>query len=145
MSSAPAGNQWYFNGAAIPGATAQSYTPMQSGAYTCIVTVNGCSSAVSNQIMVVMTGIQDLIKELTVSVYPNPNDGRFTLQVNAPEQGSVDLSVVNALGLKVYEIKGMNIFRDHKEMIDLGNVPAGIYWITLTNKNSQVTRKVIVR
>ena len=44
-SSSSTGNQWYFNGVLINGATSQTYTAMSSGAYTVLVTnSSGCSS-----------------------------------------------------------------------------------------------------
>jgi hypothetical protein len=42
-SSAANGNQWYYNGIAIAGATAQTYTATQNGVYYVIVTNNGSS------------------------------------------------------------------------------------------------------
>lgn len=44
-SSAASGNQWYFNGNAISGATVQTYTAVSSGSYGVVVTNSfGCSS-----------------------------------------------------------------------------------------------------
>jgi hypothetical protein len=145
LSSSTTGNQWYLDGTAIPGATGQSYTPMQSGTYTCIVTLSGCSSAVSNPISVVMTGVRDLSNTLPVLLYPNPNNGRFTLQIDGVESQEVDLSVVNALGVTIFERQGVAVSENYKEVIDLSSSPAGIYWVKLTNKYSRVVKKVIIR
>ncbi|MGE5715357.1 MAG: hypothetical protein ACM369_01805, partial [Acidobacteriota bacterium] len=46
-SSSPTGNQWYVNGNAIGGATAQQYSATASGSYTVTVTASGCTSAPS--------------------------------------------------------------------------------------------------
>jgi len=46
-SSSASGNQWFFNGTPINGATNQQYLANSSGNYTVKVTANGCSSAVS--------------------------------------------------------------------------------------------------
>ncbi len=44
-TAAAAGYQWYLNGQAIPGATAQSWTPLVNGNYSVAITdANGCSS-----------------------------------------------------------------------------------------------------
>src|ERR1035437_911850 len=44
-SSATTGNQWYFNGVLISGATSQTYTATSSGSYTVVVTKSfGCST-----------------------------------------------------------------------------------------------------
>src|SRR5205085_3910810 len=46
-SSSATGNQWFLNGNAINGATANTYSATASGNYTVIVTSNGCASAAS--------------------------------------------------------------------------------------------------
>ncbi|OOV29327.1 hypothetical protein BXU11_05270 [Flavobacterium sp. LM5] len=51
-SSATTGNQWYKNGAPIAGETANVYTATDSGSYTVISTINGCSSIVSGAVVV---------------------------------------------------------------------------------------------
>ncbi|WP_133943362.1 hypothetical protein [Epilithonimonas xixisoli] len=56
-SSVTAGNQWYQNGTAISGATAQTYTTSTPGTYTVIVTSAGCSSSPSaNQVITAPSG-----------------------------------------------------------------------------------------
>jgi len=48
-STAPAGNQWFLNGVAIPGATGQFLTATQTGSYTVQVILNsGCPSPMSD-------------------------------------------------------------------------------------------------
>ncbi len=58
-SSAASGNQWYKDGAAIGGATNQTYSASQSGSYTVKVTAAGCSSAssASNAIIITVSSI----------------------------------------------------------------------------------------
>ncbi len=41
--------QWYLNGNIIPGATSSSYSPTQSGYYTCSVTMGSCAPLVTTQ------------------------------------------------------------------------------------------------
>jgi hypothetical protein len=48
-STAPAGNQWFLDGVAIPGASGQFFTATQAGNYTVQVTLNsGCPSPMSD-------------------------------------------------------------------------------------------------
>jgi len=55
-SSAPTGNQWYYNGTLIVAATSQTYVATQSGEYWDIVTINGCASDTSNNLNVIIIG-----------------------------------------------------------------------------------------
>jgi len=51
-SSAASGNQWYKDGVAIAGATAQTYSATDTGAYTVITTLSTCTSDESNPTVV---------------------------------------------------------------------------------------------
>jgi hypothetical protein len=145
MSNATAGNQWYFEGTAISGATGQTYIPMQSGNYTCIVTLNGCSSAVSNEIYVVMTGMENLSDDRTVTLYPNPSNGQFTIRIHTVKQEKYDLKVTNNLGLSVYEQKDVTGNGSKEQNLDLRSVPAGVYWVVFRNDNANIIKKIIIR
>ncbi|MCX6251866.1 MAG: T9SS type A sorting domain-containing protein [Bacteroidetes bacterium] len=143
-SDAPSGNQWYFEGALIPGATAQTYTPLQTGHYTDIVTINGCNSPVSNDIYFLMTGIEPLFYGSNVSVYPNPGDGLFTLIISTKEQVTLDLSVVNNLGVTIYEKKDINIKGAQSNALDLRSQPDGVYSVILKNNNIHILKKIVI-
>lgn len=143
-SDAPLGNQWYLDGTLIPGATAQTLTPSQTGHYTDIVTLNVCSSALSNDIYFVMTGIGGSGNSSSVSVYPNPGDGLFNVIISVKEPQSFNLNVINNLGVTIYEEKDMKIKDTHKMTLDLRSYPEGDYTLLLKNNRNQITRKLVL-
>jgi len=142
-SDAPAGNQWYKDGTPIAGATSQTYTATQSGEYWDVVTLNNCSSEPSNHIFIVITGINEL-QTGTISVYPNPNDGHFTIKILSLKQKSFNISVINNNGLKIMEIKDVVADGTIEKNIDLRPVPSGIYSIVIRNSESIVVKKILV-
>ncbi|MCX6251865.1 MAG: T9SS type A sorting domain-containing protein [Bacteroidetes bacterium] len=145
ISDAPAGNQWYLDGVLIPGATSQYYIPTQSGHYTDIVTINGCISAESNEIYVIFEdGIESHGNGYTVSVYPNPGKGLFTLAISTNEQIKFDLSVVNCLGVTIYQQKGLSIQGNGSKSLDLQSYPDGVYSIVLQNNNNHILKKIVI-
>jgi hypothetical protein len=143
-SSAPAGNQWYLEGTAIYGATGQTYIPEQSGNYTCIVTLNGCSSSVSNEINVVMTGIPAAGIETAASIFPNPGDGLFTMQLRTSQQETFNIKVFNNLGVMISELDGIEVNGTVEKVIDLRPVAKGIYTVVIRSSNAQILKKVVV-
>jgi hypothetical protein len=142
-SDAPAGNQWYLDGTLIPGATNQSYVAAANGIYTDIVTLNGCSSALSNQIQVIVIGINPN-QGPEISVYPVPNDGKFTISITSASTESFTLSVINNLGVEVYLQKDVAVAGTVDKLIDLRPVPSGIYTLIIRNSQNQVIRKILV-
>jgi hypothetical protein len=142
-SDAPLGNQWYFEGTLIPGATDQTYIATQIGFYWDVVTLNGCSSAASNQIQVTEIGINTL-QGTGISVYPVPNDGKFTLSITSASKESLTLSVLNNLGVEIYLQKDVTVTGTVEKVIDLRPVPPGIYSVIIRNSENQVIRKIVV-
>jgi hypothetical protein len=143
-SSAATGNQWYLNGAAIPGATSQTYEVTQSGSYYVIVTINGCSSAQSNVITIVMPGV-DQPTGGALSVYPVPNDGRFTVTCTWIADETLSLEVYNSLGVKIHSSTVNTVQGKAEKVVDLRPVPDGVYTVVLKTEDNRVIRKILVR
>ena len=144
-SSSPAGNQWYYEGTAIAGATGRTYmVTSNTGYYWCKVTLLGCTSPVSNKVWVVVTGGQEL-QSADFRVYPVPCDGRFTVSVSTPVQETFTIMVYNQLGEKRYESGEVMVNGTIEKQIDLRPVPCGIYSVVLLNSQYRVVKKVLVR
>jgi hypothetical protein len=142
-SNAAAGNQWYFEGAPISGATGQDYIAEQTGEYWCIVTLNGCSSGQSNHIIVTMTGTGTL-QSAEISLFPVPNDGRFTVSITSPVQEIFTIQVFNNLSVMITEINGIEVNGKAEKVIDLRPVTAGIYTAIIRSDHSRIVKKVLV-
>jgi hypothetical protein len=142
-SNAANGNQWYRNDVAITGATAQTYTIIQDGTYTDIVTLNDCSSDVSNSVVINFTGIGDATAEV-VSVYPNPNKGAFWLTINSNVATVYDMQVLNSLGAIVHQESNLEVSGPYNHYFNLEGLSAGVYSIVLRSDNNQIIRKIVV-
>jgi photosystem II stability/assembly factor-like uncharacterized protein len=142
-SDAPAGNHWYYNGLAIPGATGQEYTASQSGWYWDVVTQNGCSSDTSNNIYLLMAGTQER-SGAGIIISPVPNDGRFSVTVSGAGESNYSLTVYSNLGMKVYEDCLILVNGTGSKMIDLHSFPSGLYFIELENNAGRMVRKMII-
>jgi hypothetical protein len=142
-SSAPTGNQWYFEGTLIVGATAQTYIATQDGYYWTIVTINGCSSDSSNHKLVIITGV-DSHSSSAINIYPVPNDGQFNVSITTVSSESFSISVYNSLGVKIYEETKVDVNGSLQKKIDLRPVPNGVYTVIFENSQNQVVKKIIV-
>jgi hypothetical protein len=143
-SDAATGNQWFKDNTAVPGATSQTYAPTATGHYTAVVTVDGCASDPSNDIYIVMTGIDGNGQTGSLSVYPNPSNGMFTLNIFTKELQVLDMTVTNSLGVAVLELKDIRVQGSVTKMIDLQNAPNGVYSILLSNSNTHILKKIVI-
>ncbi|MBK6964651.1 MAG: T9SS type A sorting domain-containing protein [Bacteroidales bacterium] len=142
-SSATNGNQWYLNGQPIEGASGQSYEVTQNGDYTCIVTVDDCSSDVSNVITVQTVGVE--VNPLAcISIFPIPSNGEFTLSVVAPAGTRYTASVINNLGKIVYQTESFAVSGKYTRSFSLGHLTDGIYTVIVKNEKSQYVKKIVI-
>jgi trimeric autotransporter adhesin len=142
-SSAPEGNQWYFNGTMIEGATGQDYQAEEEGSYWTVVTLEGCVSDESNQVEVIFVGINDPDGK-GFSIYPVPNDGNFVATMVAQGEETFSIMVYNDLGIKMYEQRDIRVKGKVQHAINLDNPATGIYTVIFVGKNQTVIRKILV-
>jgi hypothetical protein len=82
--------------------------------------------------------VNQISEELSVSVFPNPGNGKFTLTLSS-EKGTVE--IYNLLGKQVYHSEIIN----QNAEIDLSGEPKGIYVAKLYAGRKVLTEKIIIR
>jgi len=85
-----------------------------------------------------ITGVDENTANNGVSIFPNPNNGIFSLEVNASD---ATVKVMNTQGQIILT---KNILKNNAK-IDLSNNAKGIYFITVTSENGVSTHKVSVQ
>ncbi|MDO7875654.1 FG-GAP-like repeat-containing protein [Hymenobacter sp. ASUV-10] len=142
-SSAPAGNQWYLGGVAIPGATGATYVvpgPAGNGNYTLVVTsATGCASAASAPVAVVITGTAAASRGTMLELFPNPATSTFTVRLAAGHAASGGV-LYNALGQSVRTLPAFTTSLS----VDVQALPTGVYVLRLDCNGQQLTRRVVV-
>ncbi len=140
------GNQWYYNGQPISGANGQSLAIEEKGNYSVEHTnVNGCTS-MSEVMEVVSVSIDE--KEIGLElfhVYPNPNEGHFTIEIQSSKKEDIILKIVNILGQTVEEHILNDLYGKRVLKSDLSKLDKGIYIINLYQGDNVISRKVMVQ
>ncbi|MCW3077106.1 MAG: type sorting protein [Bacteroidetes bacterium] len=72
------------------------------------------------------------------TIFPNPNNGVFTLSLNS--KSLKDIYIYDVTGKVVYENKGVN---DNEIIIDLNDYSKGIFIVRITDGKTSITKKVI--
>jgi hypothetical protein len=118
-----------------------SFTISESTTYTLMATdINGCSNtATVTQFVETCTGFdaQQLKDTWGLSIYPNPNNGVFTIKSVL----SIDLTIVNVLGQRVGTLQ---LNDQNGKEVTVGNLTNGIYFIIGETNGIKVNMKIIV-
>jgi hypothetical protein len=112
---------------------------------------SGCRSLLSTVLSVnavncpdtLVAGI-DTIPSAGFSIFPNPNDGRFTALIQCECKDNCSLDVFNMMGVKVFEISSLNFESRMEVPIDLQNLPDGIYIVIFQTSDQYIVRKIVI-
>lgn len=143
--------QWKRNGADVVGATGSTWAANTLNDYDSIsveVFSNykcpSPASAHSNGIIVkVLTGVDDIEQANDLKLYPNPNNGKFTLEAEMPGNQEATISIVNATGMQVYQSKASPVgYIIHKDIN--ADLAPGVYMLNINTVDAQTTLRFVV-
>jgi uncharacterized repeat protein (TIGR02059 family) len=79
-----------------------------------------------------------------INLYPNPNDGRFSIGLSVPlETGDNMVYVINSTGKTVYQ--GTWSIEEYSRQFDLNQLDSGIYILIIKGQSTLLTKKFIKR
>lgn len=81
---------------------------------------------------------------LTMSIFPNPNSGLFTLRISDPTPGRSILRVIDLTGriCMEQELNSNEMVAEHK--LILNSLKSGVYFLTVISERSAATEKLVV-
>jgi hypothetical protein len=120
---------------AVAGATGQTFTPTASGNYAVVVTSGACEDTSGCHNVVVVGLAQDVWA--TLSIFPNPAQSQVTI---TGLTGSNTIIVVNALG----QVVSQHTSAGATQLLDVSQLPAGVYTLRVLNDAGATTRKLVV-
>ncbi len=126
--------QWYKDGQAIENATNNKYEVAASGTYSVEVTKGACSSFSTARTFVI-TGLDDVLYDLGLNIYPNP----VTDRLNLTNYKSVNYTV------SLYDSRGKRVLDNEDLVIDNGNsyfntsnLLSGVYILNIELEDSKI-------
>ncbi|HPE56944.1 MAG TPA: T9SS type A sorting domain-containing protein [Bacteroidales bacterium] len=108
--------------------------------------VNFCTNTATDLLTVTQfTGYENIAEKSGVHVYPNPSEGMFTLRLNQLDEQEVNLVVYNALSDVVYIKEGLLLTEQHRSVINLSELPKGVYYLKISGKNLDSVQKLVIQ
>jgi len=138
QSSVANSYQWYQNGNLLGGATSQQLTLTSNGNYSVkIDSTNGCNNT-SDPFAALAVGIAEVLKSNGIQVYPNPNNGVFTINFNG---------LTGEKQISIYDLQGklLNSYSTSENKFDISCAFAkGIYFLHCETSEGMVNKKIVV-
>jgi hypothetical protein len=103
-------------------------TAAQAGNWVLTVTdANGCVASQTIQI----TGVNDVEYNYSISMYPNPNNGQFVLNMQGLTGEKLSYAIIDNTGRIIMSHDLGNVHAERRETVDMAGAAAGIYQVRL--------------
>lgn len=132
-SNYPVGNQWYETVAGpILNDTNQNFTPLVTGTYYSIVSIDTCHSDTSNKITVIGTSVPSISSSANILLYPNPATEFIAFEVDNLKGKNVEAIITNAIGETIL----LQSNTTGSGRINIQSLATGIYMLVLRSEQS---------
>lgn len=98
-----------------------------------LLTSNGCTPPNS---------INDIELDNSITIFPNPNKGEFTISLDLQELSSVNITIIDVLGQTV--AKNMEVLSKSNSKVTVTNLSPGSYFVKITTENKTAAKKIVV-
>ncbi|WP_421919000.1 hemoblobin-interacting domain-containing protein [Marinifilum sp.] len=102
-----------------------------------------CPDSQISQQVFITTGIEDLVAEKGIVVYPNPNRGEFFVELFASNDDGL-LRIFNSSGRIVLSEEVQHSFKAERLKFDLRNLPGGIYFLSIQYPDKVIRTKLVI-
>ncbi|MCW3127921.1 MAG: C-terminal target protein [Bacteroidetes bacterium] len=140
--------EWYFNGTLITGQNGGTIPSLGPGVYKAVIYPVGFPqcSLTSADVTVTNVGITEAAEDIyDLSVFPNPNNGSFTLRANVITLGDVSVKIIDMLGRDVYQKTLTNQNGEVVQNIDISGLAKDVYTVQVSSSMGQATKRVVVK
>jgi PKD repeat protein len=143
---------WSFEGGTPNTSTDQNpsgITYNVAGKYTVSLTVTnlqGSNTLTRDSLITVIShvGVAEH-NGIGINIFPNPSNGKFSFDLTSSGSSTVNISILNSIGITVYTETGVNINGRYSKTIDMLKMPVGIYYIKVQGESGVAIKKIIIQ
>jgi hypothetical protein len=144
LSGSPSGGT--FSGIGVSG---NMFSPSVAGVGPHTITynytdANGCSASIDAVITVsACVGVDEPFVAAGMNVFPNPNNGSFTLTINNADYTEISMELITIDGRVIYSDMASNVKGVYVKQLDLGTHANGIYFLRVTANGQSYMQKIV--
>jgi PKD repeat protein len=98
-----------------------------------------CIDVHCEKVLIDLVGIEGIVNNDMISVYPNPSNGEFNISVNNPKS-DLEINIVNLIGETVTSVEVNNIKSVYN--VDMSNFSNGVYFVQVSNGEFTAVKKI---
>jgi hypothetical protein len=115
----------------IPNANGAYFIPTMSGSYAVIIDTTLCPDT-SACMPLTVTEILE-ISSIEITLFPNPNDGRFSIEIPQEVQTDINVTIVDGHGKIVWQ---SSLVGNSKSNLDLSELSNGVYRLHIFDESN---------
>lgn len=105
---------------------------------------NSHDAEVEDYTINVLTSLSvDEFEMSSLSIFPNPNNGEFTVKLNSTNSNQVNIQVFDIRGRSIFD-NTYNHTGEFRQTINLSNAQSGMYLLNINDGSKTVIKKIIV-
>lgn len=145
-SGSPSSWSWDFADGNTDTTQNPSHTYTANGNYFVkLIVTNACGTdSITKLVRINSVNIEDEF-DAGINVYPNPNDGRFAVEVLQMAGEKVEIEILDHLGRQIKGYSNENAFGVWKKEINLSEFSKGAYTLQVKSMGRLFVRKLIVQ
>lgn len=136
--------QWYLDGSPVPGANSSTYEPPQDGAYRLELSNEQCKT-ISDSFYVELTNVSSEQSNVSLNVYPTPNNGRFTVSLQGEHLDEMTISLKDMIGHSIYQHQVQEMGNRWSKDLNFADESGGIYILTIRGNEHHLKRKIVIQ
>ena len=127
--------------------TDPTHTYSVSGTYSVtLITENACGADTTVIAITVTTGVKENSENLKFTIYPNPSDGLFNVDISGSlVEGRINYSIYDIIGKLIQSGTVVSVNGESHGVIDISSISKGIYFIRLSNNSMNITQKIVLK
>ena len=110
-----------------------------------VTDMNGCIGKDSVNVGYKVCGGIDELEGINLQIYPNPNNGIFTIEISSQKPDRMDITILSQKGETVFSMKDVAVNGVTTEKVNLDMLPQGTYLVQLSNPSGKIIRKIVIQ
>jgi hypothetical protein len=139
---------WYYDNTLVTGQNGQFLPNLGNGTYYAYIYPAGfpqCATLSAVDTLNLTNGIAETVQDLSsLDVYPNPNNGDFSVKVNVLTPGNVSIRLLDMLGQVAYEKVIPNASGEIKDNIKVSGLAKNVYTLEVNSARGKAAKKVVI-